>query len=464
MLTQKFQAPLAVVALLATYLAASPAKAIDYLYEVQRNVIDTEGKVVHGVVMPNGDIIDASGRVIGHAVVGMLDPSGSIIDTSGRTVTRIYTTTSPAASSTTTVTVNGSSPSFLHTDTLTTIIDNRRLELANMIDSAIRSGSLKASQAGEFNRSLGRIESAETQDKDSGAVFSYDEASDVARDLDALATSIAASSGLTALSPLIVVNQSGTTRFNVMPNGYYLTTLPADTTTRTTIVKTEPAIQKQISETTTTTTTRPGTLITTPAGSSALVTTNTSPSTVVYVRDIAPTTYLTTLEMRRKDLHKLISEAKEKKVITDVQADLLLSDLDRIQRESVPTITYGRAVLLARDLDVIGSQIATVVPAVPEPIITGSHLTIAGGQLATLDDVAVRRSDLEGRIATDYLKGRLTQKRADDLRARMNAIDTMEATFRQHPGDLTLKESRILYDNYDKVASDLDKWAGKENQ
>ena len=161
----------------------------------------------------------------------------------------------------------------------------------------------------------------------------------------------------------------------------------------------------------------------------------------------------------------MVHESIEKKVITTAQGQLILLELVRIQRETVPGITYGRAVILARDLDVITVQMGSYGTSIPQPIIAGSHMTISNGQIVELDDVSVRRSDLEARISKDYLQGRLTLARADELRSDMNAVETMEATFRnQHPGDLTLKESRILYTNLDKVASKLDKYAGKENR
>ncbi len=483
MLLRELRTPLAIVALLASGTLGNSANALDYLTQVVHGVVDTNGQIVRGVVMPNGDIIDASGRVIGHSVVGLLDPMGNIINpTTSQTITRIY---APAEGTTTvTKTTSSTTPSrVIFSNTLVTVIDNRRLEIARMIDAAVAAGALKEGDAGEFRRSLQRIEAAEIADRASGDVFSYDEASDVARDLDSLASSIAAASRLQPLPPLIVVDSSGAIKFNIAPSGYFISsTQPAVQTTKTTVTETQvnpgassnsvtrtettttkPVYQDKVIEQTTTTTTTPGTLITTPAGSSAIVTTA-APGSVVYVRDIAPATYVTTLEVRRSDLRKLIVEAKDKNVINKRKADRLLAELDRIHREAVPTITYGRAVVLASDLDTIGTQIVDVVPAVPQPIISGSHLTISDGHLATMDDVAARRADLEARIAKDYLQERLTQKQADDLRERMNAIDTMEATFRQHGGDLSLKESRILYSNYDKVASDLDKWAGKENQ
>ena len=482
MLVKSLQAPLAIALLLSTAAFCSQAKATDYLINVVRPVLDTSGRIIQGTVTTSGDIVDSSGRVVGHAVVGSLDASGNIIDPSGRTITRVTTTTSTPT--TTTVYSTSSAPPVVMTETLATVIDDRRLELAKMIEVAYANGSISAFDAGDFRRSLARIESAEIAAKASGGYFAYDEATDVARDLDSLAAKVATASRLTPFAPLIIVTQAGVVRFNIAPSGYYTTittpstttisTLPSssettvtrtiatDGTTVTKTIETPAFPNRVVEETRTTTTSSPGTLISTPTGSAIVTTTTSSP--VVYVQTISPALYVTTLDTRRSDLYKLVIDARKRGVLSHQQADLMLSELDRVQRETNTSLSYGRAVLLARDLDMIGVQIATIVPSVPQPIIEGSHLTISNGQLLTMDDVAVRRSDLEGRIAKDYLVGRLSPNRADELRQRMNAIDTMEANFRQHGGDLTLKESRMLYSNYDKVASDLDRFAGKENQ
>ncbi|HEY9759244.1 MAG TPA: DUF3659 domain-containing protein [Oculatellaceae cyanobacterium] len=595
MFANKFRTPIAVAALLAGLGLSAQAQTVDYLTGVVRNVIDMNGHVLQGTVTTNGDIVDSNGNIIGRAAVGLIDINGNIIDTSGKTITRIYTT--PAGQTTTVV---ATTPAVF-TEPLGAVLDNRRLELEHMINKGEVTGKLTAAQAGEFRASLGRIEAAEIADRASGGVLSYDEAVDVARDLDSLAASVSTASTLNPFAPLIVVDPSGAVRFSVAPNGYIARTaiIPAGTTSQTTVSKTissdgttitkttttssmptmaesirycnvlearrdairtmindglasgklsagqaadlklqldaisqaeadaklsddlmtydealaigvrlddlnsrtstilemkplwsmitidngvrrlvlEPPVGTTFTQTTTTTspvyadrivqttttTTAPGTMVTTPAGTA--VVTRTAAGNVVSVQTVDPALLITTIDVRRKDLDRMVRESIEKKVISRAQGDLILSDLVRIQQQAVPGITYGRAVLLARDLDVITTQVATVVPAVPQPLIAGSHLTISNGCIVELDDVSVRRSDLEARIAKDYLQGRLTANQSTELRERMNSIETMEATFRsQHPGDLTLKESRILYTNFDKVASTLDKWAGKENQ
>ena len=595
MIVNKFRTPLALALLLAGLGLSSQAQSVDYLSDVVRSVIDTNGRVLRGTVTSNGDIIDPSGHVVGRAVVGVIDQNGNIIDPSGKTVTRIYNI--PGQSTTTVVT--SATPSVF-TAPLSAILDNRQIEIERMINKGEKSGRISASQAGEYRNSLQRIQTAEIAAKASGGMLTYDESVDIARDLDSLSATVATSTTLTAFSPLVIVDPSGTVRFSVRPNGYVMTSYsPGSSTTQTVVSKSvvtpsgttvyktttiEPstipserlcvvlesrrdAINTMIndglasgkisasqsqelraqldairqdevaarasdnmmtydealviaarfddlssrtaaisnlkpiwsmvavdngtrrlileappgstySQTTTTTTatpvyadriiettttTTPGTVITTNAGT-ALVTKDTV-GNVVTVRTVDPILLVTTITVRRKDLDKMVHESIEKKVITPVQGQLILGELVRIERETVPGITYGRAVILARDLDVITTQIGTYVTTIPQPIIAGSHLTISNGQIVELDDVSVRRSDLEARIIKDYLQGRLTSAQADDLRGQMNAVETMEGTFRnQHPGDITLKESRILYTHFDKVASNLDKWAGKENR
>lgn len=608
MFAKNFRTPLAVAAILAGIGLSAQAQTVDYLTNVVRGVIDTNGQVVQGTVTTSGDIVDSFGRVIGHAVVGTIDSNGNIIDPSGKTVTRIYKTVNSGGTQTTVVT---SVAPTVFTAPLSAILDNRRLEIDKMIYQGLERGTIKASQAGEYRRALGRIETAEIAAKASGGMLTYDEAVDVARDLDALAATVATSTTLTPFVPLIVVDPSGSVRFSVTPSGYYTTTgltavvpstvttlspststtkqttvtqtltpsgttitrttttdsntvpsdrlcsvlelrrdavttmindglasgrltavqagdlrtqltsisqaevaaklsdglmtydealiigarlddlssrtaaitnmkplwtmvsvengakklileAPAGTTyTQTTTTTAQPVYADKIIQTTTTTST-PGTVITTDAGTA--VVTKDAGGNLITVRTVNPTLLINTISVRQRDLEKLVNESIEKKVITHQQGDVILSELVRIHREAVPGISYGRAVILARDLDVINTQIATYVPAVPQPIIAGSHMTISNGQIVELDDVSVRRSDLEARIAKDYLQGRLSASQAADLRTKMNDIEIMEATFRQHPGDLTLKESRILYTHFDKVASQLDKEAGKENR
>lgn len=193
------------------------------------------------------------------------------------------------------------------------------------------------------------------------------------------------------------------------------------------------------------------------------VTTTSTPGSVVYLRTAAPTLLVTTIETRRKDIDKMIDQAYDRHEINDKKREALKRELKRIAEETgTNTITYPGAVMLAQDLDLIGTQCSTVVTTggAYVPIITGSHFTVYNGQVLELDDLSVRRADLESRVTKDLLAGRLSDSRAAALRAQLAAIGAEAAAY-QADGNLNFKEARNLYTDFDKVASEIEKFAGK---
>lgn len=215
----------------------------------------------------------------------------------------------------------------------------------------------------------------------------------------------------------------------------------------------------------------PATVVATPAGVTTTTTvapipiTGTTGSTV-YFRTAKPEVLLMTISARRQDLDKMIDAAHSKGKITEKEARAMKSELKRIERETGSnTISYERAVAFARDLDFIGTRVGgVVVEGIPlyQPIIAGSHFTVVNGQIFVLDDLSVRRVDLEARIIKDYLEGRLSDERASKLRAELDSIGATQAIY-SATGELDPVSSRKFYKEMDKVASELEKYAGKDN-
>lgn len=216
----------------------------------------------------------------------------------------------------------------------------------------------------------------------------------------------------------------------------------------------------------------PATVVATPAGTTTTTTTvapvqvtGTAGSTVFF-RTAKPEVLVLTIEARRKDLDKMIDAAHAKGNISAKEAEAMKKELKRISVVTGSnTITYERAVAFARDLDFIGTRLGNVVVAgvpVYQPIIAGSHFTVHNGQIYVLDDLSVRRVDLEARIIKDYLEGRLSDERATQLRAQLDAIGATQAIY-SATGELDPVSSRKFYKEMDKVASDLEKYAGKDN-
>jgi hypothetical protein len=223
------------------------------------------------------------------------------------------------------------------------------------------------------------------------------------------------------------------------------------------------AQETYITRTTTTSTStsvgEPTTVVTTTDAPVAVV-----PGSVVYLRTAPPTVLVTTIEGRRKDLEKTIDQAHQRGEISAAQCEAMKLELRRIAQETGSnTISYPAAVMLAQDLDLIGQQYRTVVATSPTyvPIITGSRFTVSTGQTYELDDLSVRRANLEARVTKALLKGRLSSGRAAELRIKLASIGN-EANLYLADGRMDPKESRRLYDAFDRVASQLERYAGKD--
>ena len=188
------------------------------------------------------------------------------------------------------------------------------------------------------------------------------------------------------------------------------------------------------------------------------------PGGVVYFRTVQPTLLVTTLEGRRRNLEKQLDDACARGEISPTQSETLKAELRRIAAQtSTNNISYSDAVMLAEDLDLLSTQYGTFVTTAPAyvPIINGSHFTIYNGQVVELDDLSVRRVDLEARVTKDYLRGRLSSSQANQLRTKLQNIGNEAAIYRAD-GNLNDKEARHLYTEFDHVASQLEGWAGKD--
>lgn len=233
----------------------------------------------------------------------------------------------------------------------------------------------------------------------------------------------------------------------------------ADESTTTTI--TRYGDSSGVTETTTTTTkkTDPDTTITT------------TPSSDVFLRTASPDVLITTIDDRRKRLEDMIDASVVRGDITAEKAASMKRELGRIDREvDAPGLSHSKAVMFAQDLDHIGDQyktsITTTTPSSSTtqyvPIINGSSITITTGQTFKLDDLSVRRADLEKRVVKDVLEGRMSESEAARVRSRLESLGNEQALYSAN-GSLNDKEAKRLYTEFDRVASEIDKIAGKEN-
>jgi len=189
------------------------------------------------------------------------------------------------------------------------------------------------------------------------------------------------------------------------------------------------------------------------------------PGSVVYFYTAPPAVLVATIDMRRKELEKIITAARDRGDITPAKSAAMKIELERIAHQTGSnTISYPAALMLAQDLDMIGVQYGDVVTTAPAyaPIISGSRFRVSTGQTYQLDDLSMRRAGLEAKITKDLIQGRLSAIRAEELRVQLSNIGS-EANLYTSGGKFDAKESRRLYDAFDHVASEIEKSAGKDN-
>ncbi len=172
---------------------------------------------------------------------------------------------------------------------------------------------------------------------------------------------------------------------------------------------------------------------------------------------------ISTLTERRHKLESIVANASADGTLPEASRSEINSELERIAHEeelaaSQSNQTCNSKVMgLARSLDDVGFKLNTALKReVVTPLVQGTQFAVNSGDWIDIDDVAMRRWDLEGRIAKHVADGKMSQENAAELRKTLDAIGEKESTMRAD-GDLDLKESRLLYGEFDRVASQIER-------
>jgi hypothetical protein len=193
-----------------------------------------------------------------------------------------------------------------------------------------------------------------------------------------------------------------------------------------------------------------------PAGA-VVVTGSPIPLAISEAQDI-----LRTVDLRRAALDKAIVDARVAGTISEGQAAAMRRELDRIGSEVAvlkqqPSPSLLRSIVVAQDLDALTVNLKTSVNAIAlVPIIEGSHFTIFNGRIIQLDDLAVRRIELENKILAAQAAGRINFDEANHMRSELNAIAALEDAYKSD-GTLSFKNGRHIYRDMDNVANELDR-------
>lgn len=335
-----------------------------------------------------------------------VQPFGQLVAMENGGVARIYVTTPQRNSTTTstrTVTVTSSQPS---SGAVFSVLNNRRFELDKLIGDAKLRGALVGNRAIDLQAKSDHVRLLML---DREGVLNQQQALKIAGELDALDAEVAAALNTSRLTPLTVV----------------------DTT----------------------------------SGTQRIV--NDQFGNVIAITEAGPDVFVKTLEGRRLELEASIAAQQAAGSLAAEQARNLRAELDRVAqlqaRENATGFTYVNALPLAMTLDYVGQELVHVVPSTTYvPLIDGHRFVVIGGRVVMLDDVMVRRAELESKISRMLATSKISSRQAAMLRSDLSKIATVERQMRFR-GALTFADSRNLYNRFDKVGSRLDGFIASVN-
>jgi hypothetical protein len=286
--------------------------------------------------------------------------------------------------------------------TIISLLDSRRFELDRLIAAKLVNGQINAGQALQLRTNLDVISNRLSDAAISGYASDDARVITIARDLDSLSNQLVVMASMPRLTPITVVDTSGTAKISVDSFG-----------------------------------------------------------NIISVSAVKPELFLTTLDGRIHDIQRLIASGEASGRISRDRANAFRAELDRLTALEAQgrsgSMTYVQALPIATQLDALSDRIAVSLSNQSlSPLIAGSRFVLTSGQVVLLDDVMVRRADLEGKISEQLAEGKLTPDQAASLRQQLDDIGKVEAQMRAGSGDLSFKQGRSLYGQFDKVGSRLD--------
>jgi len=182
------------------------------------------------------------------------------------------------------------------------------------------------------------------------------------------------------------------------------------------------------------------------------------PATTVQKVTIDGVVFRTTLQEREKGLRAVISTGVADGTLTADQAARYRAELDRLSAMELSvgnstTVSYDRVLPVAYEYDLLGT---TLKVRDYKPFIQGTRFVVSDAHIVQIDDLMNRRAGLEAKISYGLVSGKLSSTEADRLRGMLNHVAVVENIFRAD-GDISDKEAKDLYSEFDKVGSAIDK-------
>lgn len=296
--------------------------------------VKAANNVVSGTADAAGNVIDASGKVVGRVTdtsaapetaAGVADNAdGNDTGTAGDTATSL--TFGPA------------------TDVLGMSLDSRRADIDRLIADAVLSSKLNQQQAADLRTQLDKISELEAQARLSANSMTFDEAINIAGELDSLSSKVSASLSQPPLPPLVVADPLGKAAPRMVVTAVRRTGTPlsalgdivAGSVDASGIIT--DATGKAVGKVHPTTAVKPGD--------------TTSGTTAFGAQSVADM-----LSARRAELERIVAQGEASGKLTDEQAAAfrleihITSNTEEELRTTESVMTFDEAITLARALD-----------------------------------------------------------------------------------------------------------------
>jgi hypothetical protein len=168
--------------------------------------------------------------------------------------------------------------------------------------------------------------------------------------------------------------------------------------------------------------------------------------------------YKSALETRSKAIRAVIATNISNGMLTAEQAARYRAELDRLSALELAmdkggAWTYEKVLPLAYEYDLLGTNLKVVNYT---PFVQSGKVVFSDAHVVQIDDLMNRRAGLEAKISMQYADGKLSASEADRLRGMLNHVAVLEGGFRAD-GEISDKEAKTLYGEFDKVGSEIDK-------
>lgn len=175
----------------------------------------------------------------------------------------------------------------------------------------------------------------------------------------------------------------------------------------------------------------------------------------VEIRSVpASSVLVASISKRRAELERLISDGLNRGTLTEAQAVALRAELEAKVLLGERVVSFGDALTMAYTLNTLGQRVVPITSTVAVTPIVQAPMISMGSHLVVLDAIAFRIGQMESRIETEYLAGRLSVSQVQNLKEDLTKVSLKNARYRKNGTISSSREKELTY-KLDKISAEM---------